>query len=90
MNWTEVTPSMIGAVKCVYGNVHKTRFVGESTFQILFSGDAQDFFLAAGTYNYNVGSDDCVVAEGEILRSGAGVPYINIDDELNQCESWMK
>jgi hypothetical protein len=90
MNWTEVSAGMIGTMKCVYGNVQKTRFVGESTFQILFSNDPQDFFLAGGSFNYNVVSGDCVVAEGEILRSGAGVPYIDIDEALHQCESWMK
>ena len=90
MNWTEVSTSMIGTVKCVYGNVHETRSVGKSTFQILFSDDPQDFFLAGGAINYTVGSGDCVVAEGKILRSGAGVPYIDIDEALYQCESWMK
>jgi hypothetical protein len=90
MNWTEVTTSMIGTVKCVYGNVYKTRSVGESTLQILFSNNRQDFFMAGGTYHYNVGSGDCVVAVGEILSSGAGIPYMDIDNGLYQCESWMK
>ena len=90
INWTEVTKEMIGTVKCVYGHVEKTRFVGESTFQILFSTRVEDFFLAGGTFNYAVGSGDCVVAEGEVLRSGVGVPYINIDEALYKCESWMK
>jgi hypothetical protein len=90
IKWTFVTATMIGQKRCVYGNAHKTRFVGESTYQILFSGDAQDFFLAGGTYNYNVGSGDCVVAEGEILRSATGVPYIDIDEGLYQCKAWMQ
>jgi len=90
MNWPEVSASMIGMVKCVYGNVYKTRSVGKSTFQILFSNDPQDFFLAGGSSNYTVVSGDCIVAEGEILRSGAGVPYIDVDEGLYPCESWMK
>src|SRR5215212_6204644 len=72
MNWTEVAASMIGTVKCVYGNVHKTRLVGKSTFQILFSNDSHDFFLAGSTINRTLVSGDCVAAKGEILRSGAG------------------
>ena len=90
VNWPLVSARMIGTVKCVYGNVYKTRLVGKSTFQILFSDDRRDFFLAAGTINYPVVSGDCVVAEGEILRSGVGVPYIDIDKALYPCEEWMK
>jgi hypothetical protein len=90
IQWADVSSAMIGKVNCVYGTVHRTRFVGESTFQILFSSNPQDFFLAGGTYNYNVGSGDCVVAKGEILTSSTGVPYIDIDEGLFQCESWMK
>jgi hypothetical protein len=90
INWPQVSISMIGTVKCVYGNVYKTRSVGKSTFQILFSDDSQDFFLAGGSSNFNVGPGDCVVAKGEILRSGAGVPYIDIDTALYPCEPGMK
>ena len=90
IDWTEVTAAMIGNEKCVYGNVYKTRFVGESTFQILFSSNPQAFFLAGGTYNYNITSGNCVFAEGVVLKSGAGVPYIDIDEGLYQCESWME
>jgi hypothetical protein len=90
INWETVTPNMIGRVKCIYGTVNKTRFVGESTFQILFSSNPEHFFLAGGTYNYGVVSGDCVLAEGEILKSSVGVPYINIDEALYKCESWMK
>lgn len=90
INWPQVSASMIGTVKCVYGNVYKTRSVGKSTIQILFSDHPQDFFLAGGSSNYTVVSGDCVVAKGQILRSGAGVPYIDIDEALYPCESWMK
>jgi hypothetical protein len=81
---------MIGETACVYGSVYKTRTVGETTFQVLFSDDPSSFFLAAGTYYYEIGSGDCVAAEGEILRSSAGVPYININDALYKCEPWME
>ena len=37
ISWSKVTKSMIGKNQCVYGDVYKTRNVGESTFQILFS-----------------------------------------------------
>ena len=89
MNWTEVSASMIGTVNCVYGNIYKTRWVGKSTFQILFSNDPQDFFLAGSTI-HNVASGDCVAAKGQILRSSTGVPYIDLDQALYPCESWMK
>jgi hypothetical protein len=89
IKWSQVSSSMIGRQACVYGTIYKTQNVGNN-FQVLFSSDSTDFFLATGTYYYEVTSGDCVVAEGEILRSGAGVPYINIDEALYQCESWMK
>jgi hypothetical protein len=47
-------------------------------------------FLAGGTYYYELASGNCVVAEGEILRSGTGIPYLNIDKALYECETWMK
>jgi hypothetical protein len=82
---------MIGKNKCVYGKITRTRFVGESTFQILFSDDPQAFFLAGGTYFYNVQEGDCVVAGGQVFRSSVGVPYIDIDDRsLALCESGRK
>lgn len=90
IQWSKISDSMIGNKACVYGTVYKTRNVGESTFQILFSNADDSFFLATGTYYYEVGSGDCVVAEGVISRSGANVPYMNIDEALYQCESWMK
>lgn len=90
INWPLVSAQMIGTVNCVYGKVYKTRSVGKSTFQILFSEDPRTFFLAGGNVNYPVVVGDCVVAQGEILRSGAGVPYIDIDEGLYPCESWMK
>ena len=80
---------MIGRQACVYGRIFKTRYMG-TNFQVLFSSNETDFFLASGTYFYEVESGYCVVAEGEILRSGAGVPYINIDEGLYKCESWME
>ena len=89
INWPLVSVRMIGTVKCVYGKVYKTRSVGKSTFQILFSEDKHTFFLAAGSVHYPVVPGDCVVAEGEILKSGAGVPYIDIDEALYPCEPWM-
>jgi hypothetical protein len=81
---------MIGQTTCVYGKVYKTRTVGETTFQVLFANDPTSFFMAAGTYYYDVRSGDCVAAEGEILRSAAGVPYIDINDALYKCEPWME
>ena len=89
IQWSKVTPSMIGRQTCVYGTVYKTRDVN-GNFQILFSANQSDFFLATGIYYYQVVAGDCVVAEGEILRSGVGVPYINIDEALYRCEPWMK
>jgi len=83
--WGQITPTMIGQTVCVYGNVYKTRFVGNNTFQILFSENPKDFFLAGGSYNYTVKSGECVRAEGTILRSGSGVPYIDIDNALYYC-----
>jgi hypothetical protein len=90
MKWTDVAASMTGSMRCVYGNVYKTRWVGKSTFQILFSNDRHDFFLAGSTIDHTVVSGDCVVARGQILRSSAGVPYIDLDQALYPCESWMK
>ena len=89
IQWSKVSASMIGRQACVYGTIYKTQNVGNN-FQVLFSSDSSDFFLATGTYYYEVTSGDCVAAEGKILRSGAGVPYINIDKALYNCESWMK
>lgn len=89
IEWSQVSPSMIGEPACVYGTIYRTRYVGNN-FQVLFSSDPSSFFLATGTYYYEVTSGDCVVAEGQILRSGVGVPYINIDEALYECESWMK
>lgn len=83
--WSQVTKSMIGKNQCVYGDVYKTRNVGENTFQIIFSDKQDAFFLAAGTYYYEVGRSDCVVAEGVIQKNTYGVPYIDIDDELLVC-----
>ena len=88
--WSEVSPIMIGETICVYGTVYRTRHVGDSTFQVLFADDPSSFFLAAGTYFYDVGAGDCVAAEGEILTSAIGVPYININDALYKCEPWME
>ncbi len=88
IQWSRVTSSMIGRQACVYGTIYKTRDV-IGNFQILFSNNQNDFFLATGTYYYEVVAGDCVVAEGEILKSGAGVPYINIDEALYTCEPWM-
>ncbi|NOT05773.1 MAG: hypothetical protein HOP27_14355 [Anaerolineales bacterium] len=90
INWTEVTTAMIGQEVCVYGIVYKSKSVGESTRQILFSDDQKAFFLAGGTYMYFVGSGDCVVAQGQVLSSFIGVPYIDIDEALYKCEPWMK
>ena len=87
--WSEVSPAMIGETACVYGEVYRTRNVGETTFQVLFTDNPSSFFLAAGSYYYEVSSGDCVAAEGEILRSAAGVPYIDINDALYECEPWM-
>jgi hypothetical protein len=87
--WSEITKNMIGKNVCVYGKIYDTRFVGTNTFQVLFSKNSYDFFMAAGTYYYEVNSGDCVYAEGEILKSSAGVPYMDIDDVLYECESWM-
>lgn len=88
--WSEINSKMIGEKICVYGTIYKTRFVGDSTFQILFSKNEKAFFLAAGTYYYDVDPGDCVVAKGKILRSSLGVPYIDIDEDLFQCVDWMK
>jgi hypothetical protein len=88
--WSEVSPALIGETACVFGNVYKTRTVGETTFQVLFSNDPSSFFLAAGSYYYDVTSGACVAAEGEILSSAAGVPYIDINDALYECEPWME
>lgn len=88
--WEEVTTALIGEEVCVYGNVYKTRFVGESTYQILFSSDEHSFFLAAGRYYYVVDPGDCVAAEGKVLKSSVGVPYIDINDALYLCEPWME
>jgi hypothetical protein len=88
--WSEVSPAMIGKTACIYGEVYRTRNVGETTFQVLFTDDPSSFFLAAGSYYYEVASGDCVSAEGEILRSAAGVPYIDINDALYKCEPWME
>jgi hypothetical protein len=88
--WSEVSPALIGETACVYGEVDRTRNVGETTFQVLFTNDPSAFFLAAGSYAYEVDSGDCVAAEGEISRSAAGVPYININEALYQCEPWME
>jgi hypothetical protein len=90
IQWSKVSASMIGKYACVYGKVHKTQTVGQSTFQILFSNNPSAFFLAAGTYYYEVTTGDCVLAKGEVLKSGAGVPYIDINEKLYNCESWMK
>ena len=90
IQWSKVSDTMIGKELCVYGNVYKTRTVGESTFQILFSNNQESFFLAGGVNYYKVSSGDCVVAEGQVLRSGTGTPYINIDEALYKCEDWMK
>jgi hypothetical protein len=88
--WSEVSPAMIGEITCVYGEVYRTRYVGETTFQVLFSDDPSSFFLAAGSYYYEVALGDCVAAEGEIQRSAVGVPYIDINDALYKCEPWME
>lgn len=88
--WDEVTPSMIGRFICVYGNVYKTRNVGASTYQVLFDNSQTSFFLAAGAHYYTINSGECVLAEGEVLSSSVGVPYINIDEALYYCEPWMK
>ena len=88
--WSEVSPALIGETACVYGDVDRTRNVGESTFQVLFTDDPSAFFLAAGSYSYEVDSGDCVAAEGKISRSAAGVPYIDINEALYQCEPWME
>lgn len=85
VHWSQVRAYMIGKKTCVYGDVYKTRNVGESTFQILFSDDQDALFLAAGTYYYEVGKGDCVVAEGLIQKNTYGTPYIDIDDELFIC-----
>jgi len=76
---------MIGLQTCVYGYVYKTRDAGESTTQILFTADPNAFFLASGTYWYPAHPGDCVIAEGRILQSGSGVPYLNIDKALYKC-----
>jgi hypothetical protein len=83
--WNKISKSMIGKKACVYGDVYKTRNVGGSTFQVLFSDNQDAFFLAAGTFYYEVGKGDCVVAEGIIQKNTYGVPYIDIDDELFIC-----
>ena len=88
--WYEVTKSMIGRSICVYGNVFSIRSVGGSTTQILFSDSSESFFLASGTYYYDVVPGNCVAAQGKVLKSGAGIPYIDIDEALYKCESWMK
>lgn len=88
--WSEVSPTMMGETACVYGEVYRTRYVGETTFQVLFTDDPSAFFLAAGSHSYEVKSGDCVAAEGEISRSAAGVPYIDINEALYQCEPWME
>lgn len=85
ISWSKVTKSMIGKNQCVYGDVYKTRNVGENTFQILFSDNQDAFFLAAGTFYYEVERSDCVIAEGVIQKNTYGVPYIDIDDELLVC-----
>ena len=88
--WSEVSPLMIGETACVFGNVGRTRTVGDTTFQVLFTDDPSAFFLATGSYYYEVKSGDCVAAKGEILRSAVGVPYININAALYNCEPWME
>lgn len=88
--WSDVTKSMVGKNMCVYGKVYSTRNVGESTFQILFTKSIEPFFLAAGTYYYDVKTGDCVFAEGKVLENYTGVPYIDVDEVLYICESWMK
>ena len=85
ISWSKVTKSMIGKNQCVYGDVYKTRNVGESTFQILFSENQDSFFLAAGTYYYKVEKGDCVRAEGIMKKNTYGIPYIDIDDKLFNC-----
>ncbi len=45
IQWSKVSTAMIGKEACVYGDVYKTRHVGESTFQILFSGNEEAFFF---------------------------------------------
>lgn len=85
ISWSQVTKSMIGKYQCVYGDVYKTRHVGESTFQILFSDKQDAFFIADGTYYYEIGKGDCVFAEGTIQKNTYGAPYLDIDKKLGIC-----
>ncbi len=89
-HWASITSENIGEYRCVYGVVYKTKFIGKSTFQVLFSDYPNALFLAAGSGYYSVSPGECVAAEGQILRATGGVPYIDIDEALYDCESWMK
>ena len=87
LRWSQITGSMVGEDICVYGIVNK---VDHIYYKIRFSADPTAFFLASGTYLYDVNVGDCVFTKGKVLESAEGVPYMNPDQWLYRCESWMK
>lgn len=91
IKWSKVTSSMAGQTKCVYGKIYKTKWIGNN-FQMLFSSDLTDFFLATGTYYYKDSEviGNCYYVKGKILTATNGAPYINPGDFLYGCTTSMK
>ncbi len=91
LSWDQITASMKGQQVCVYGIVARTEgcdvFVPNTIggCRIRFD-DRRAFFFASGSYAFpGVSTGDCVFAEGMILLSSEGIPYIDIYDTLYNC-----
>lgn len=83
--WSDVTIKMVGEKKCITGKVYDSSFISSSTYRIYFSKNSS-FYLESDPYYYDVPDGECVIAEGKIILSTAGVPYMNINDSLYTCD----
>lgn len=84
----QITAQMAGQELCVYGTVLRVQEYYGAT-QLRFGGMDEFFFSSGSIYYPDIGAGDCVYAIGPVLLSAERVPYINIEEALYLCESWM-
>ena len=85
--WSQVTPSMEGQQKCIYGNVVSVYSTNETWTRIKFTEAPNTFFIYSTLYTYTdeitnapLTSGDCIQVTHTVKLYGK-IPYMDIGDE---------
>lgn len=88
LSWDKIDSTMTGKETCVFGVVNQVEItnIEGGQFRIYFGRGTLDFFMVDVNYEYpEVKVGDCVSAIGVIENDANGVPFINLQGNLNEC-----